>query len=55
MLMLIYAQVKKELSIGLGFENCRALIGSEAATKSRFSVRDRVFANAGIKQRKHLV
>ena len=43
---------------GLGLElkkNCLASIGPDVGVKSRFSVCDRVFAIAGIKQRERLV
>ena len=36
-------------------KNCRTSIGPDAAVKSRFSVSDRVFSLARIKQREHLV
>ena len=35
-------------------KNCRALIRREAGAKPRFSVRDTIFAMAGIKQREHI-
>ena len=40
---------------GRNLKNCRASIGSDAGAKSKFSVSDRVFVIAGIKQREHLV
>ena len=37
------------------WKKCRASIGPDAGAKLRFSVSNRVFAIAGIKQREHLV
>ena len=42
-------------SSGLDFKNFSPSIGPAAGVKSRFSVSDRVFAMAGIKQRERLV
>ena len=56
--------VEQSRQLGSGFsgrvwswilKNCRASIGPDAGKKLRFSVNDRVFAIAGIKQREHLV